>query len=132
MSILTGQETSLRESPLQEASSLPWVRSYPSAIEPRPSLSSAEAELYAIGSGASEGLHLRSLLTELKAARGIRFMIRTDSSAAKSVCATYGASKKLRHVPLRYMFIQQLVQAGFAQIHKIPRLQTLQTFLQNM
>ena len=79
---------------------------------------SSNRDVYAIGSGASEGLHVRSLVTELKATRGTHFMIHTDSSAAKSICATYGAPKNLRHVQLRYLFIQQHVQAGVSYFHR--------------
>ena len=48
-------------------------------------LSSAESELYGIGLGVAESLHVRSFLLEANLASSVNIEIFTDSSAAKSI-----------------------------------------------
>ena len=57
-------------------------------------LSSAEAELYAINTGATEALHIRSLLTEVLNKNKVNIRIYTDSSSGKSMATRIGSSKK--------------------------------------
>ena len=61
-------------------------------------MSSGESELYAIGTVASEALHVKNFLLEAKVCRGVKILINTDSSAAKSMASRFGVSKKTRHV----------------------------------
>ena len=60
-------------------------------------LSSAEAELYAINTGATEALHIRSFLTEVLNTKKVNMRIYTDSSSAKSMATRIGSSKKAKH-----------------------------------
>ena len=65
-------------------------------------LSSGEAELYAIGLGASENLFIRSLLLESQLSKHVNIRIHTDSTAGKSMATRFGTSKKTKHVQLRF------------------------------
>ena len=72
-------------------------------------LSSAEAELYAINAGATESLHMKN----------VDIQTDTDSSSGKSMAARIGSSKKAKHIELKHLFIQQLVQHDLVRIIKI-------------
>ena len=81
-------------------------------------LSSAEAELYAINTGATEALHIRSFLTEVLNKK-VNIRIYTDSSSGKSMATRIGSSKKAKHTELKHLFIQQLVLNDVVRILKI-------------
>ena len=81
--------------------------------------SSGEAELYAIGLGASESLFIRSLLLESQTAQKVNIKLHTDSTAGKSMATRFGTSKKTKHVQLRFLFIQELVTSGIVAIKKV-------------
>ena len=83
-------------------------------------LSSAESELYGIGAGVKEALHVRSFLLEAKLAKSVLIETWTDSSAAKSIAMSYGTSRKTRHLDLRYLYMQDLVLQGIVKIKKVP------------
>ena len=53
-------------------------------------LSSAEPELYAMGTAATEALHIRNFLSEAFTTREINIRIHTDSSSAKSIAIRQG------------------------------------------
>ncbi len=78
--------------------------------------SSAEAELYAVGSGAAESLALQSLLMELHVEAPIE--IQSDSSAGIARLSRAGLGK-LRHVQVKHLFVQQLVHDGRLTVAKI-------------
>ena len=82
-------------------------------------LSSAEAELYAINTGATEALHIRSFLTEALTKKKVNIKIYTDSSSGKSIATRIGSSKKAKHIELKHLFIQQLVLNDIVGIIKI-------------
>lgn len=82
-------------------------------------LSSAEAELYAINTGATEALHIRNLLQEALNIKKMNIRIHTDSSSSKSMATRIGSSKKANHIELKHFFIQQLVQHDLVRIIKI-------------
>ena len=81
--------------------------------------SSGEAELYSIGLGTSECLFLKPLLIEMNITSRVNIRVFTDSSAGKSMSTRFGASKKTRHVELRFLFMQELVQQGILQVKKV-------------
>ena len=60
--------------------------------------SSDESELYAVGSGVAEGLHIRSFLTEARRRKSVSSEIQTDPSTAKIIAKQYGTSWKTRHL----------------------------------
>jgi len=65
-------------------------------------LSSAESEFYAIGTGATEALHLKNFLGEILTNN---LKIHTDSSSGKSMATRIGVSKRAKHIELKYVFI---------------------------
>ena len=77
-------------------------------------LSSAEAELYAIGSGLQESLAIRHLLLEAELFKDIRLVLYTDSTAGKSMATRLGASKKATRVELRFLYVQEVFSTSFA------------------
>ena len=73
-------------------------------------LSSGEAELDAIGAGASDALFVRSLVLESRLFEKANLTVHTDSSAGKSMAGRFGTSRKTKHVELRRLCMQELVQ----------------------
>ena len=65
--------------------------------------SSAEAELYAIGSGAAESLGLVNFLQETKLGSKTTLHVHTDSSSAKTISTRIGVSKLTKHIALRHL-----------------------------
>ena len=88
-------------------------------------LSSAGSELYAIGTGAQEGLRIANFIKEATTTTTtttttkVNIRIHTDSTSGKSIATRIGSSKKANHIDLKYLFIQQLVQSRVLSIHKI-------------
>ena len=78
-------------------------------------LSSAESELYAIGTEAQEGLHIANFIKEATTTK-VNIRIHTDSTSGKSIATRIGSSKKAKHIDLKDLFIQQLVQSGILSI----------------
>ena len=86
-------------------------------------LSSAEAELYAMGMAIQDALHLKSLLQEMKLpqlAKPFELTVYTDSSNGKALASKLGLTRKSKHVQLRYLFMQDLVANGQLKLSKIP------------
>ena len=81
-------------------------------------LSSAEAELYASNTGATEALRIRSFLMEALNKKKVNIRIYTDSSSGKSMATRIGSSKKAKHIEL-HPFIQKLALNDFVRILKI-------------
>ena len=79
-------------------------------------LSSTEAEYYALVTGAAEGLGIRSLAEDLGWVMAVRLW--TDSSGAKGAAARRGLGK-LRHVELKYLWVQQAAKEGRVELRKI-------------
>ena len=70
-------------------------------------LSSGESELYALGALSAELIFAQGILKVI----GISFPIhaRADSSTARAVATKQGASRKMKHIHTRFLFIQDLV-----------------------
>ena len=95
------------------------MRTHGSRTQATVALSSVESERYAIGTGATESLHLVHFLNETFGNNvKITLQICTDSSAGKSLARRIGSSKKAKHIEPKYLFIQQLVRSNFLQICK--------------
>ena len=82
---------------------------------------SGEAELCAIGQGVSEALFLRSMLLESGLAKKVSVIAHTDSTAGKSMATRVGTGKKTKHVELRFLYVQNLLQMGLLRMAKIGR-----------
>ena len=69
--------------------------------------SGGESELYPLGSLSAELNFTQAVLNEI----GIPFLIhaRADSSTARVVATKQGASRKMKHIHTRFLFIQDLV-----------------------
>ena len=88
-------------------------------------LSSAESELYSIGTGAQEALHIRNFLMETILTSKLQIRIHTGSTSGKSIATRIGSSKKAKHIDLKYLSIQQLVHNGILSVHKIGTLDNI-------
>ena len=88
-------------------------------------LSSAESELYAIGTGATEALHVKNFLQEATTNTKITARTHTDSTSGKSIATRIGSSKKAKHIELKHLFVQQLVRNGILSIHQVGTLDNL-------
>ena len=80
-------------------------------------LSSPEAEYYGICSGGAEGLYVQSCLRFVGYETQIE--IEVDASSAKAMAERQGVGK-VRHVEVRYLWIQDKVEDGTFLIKKIP------------
>ena len=49
----------------------------------------------------------------------VSFLLRTDSTAAKSNTTKYGLGKNSKHIQLRYLYMQDLVRAGLLTVKHI-------------
>ena len=82
-------------------------------------LSSGEAELYAIGSGTADALFIKSLVEESAIFQRANLCVFTDSNVGKSIASRFGASRKTKHVELRFLYVQELISSGMVRIKKI-------------
>eukprot|EP00971_Amphidinium_carterae_P132877 2631243-Amphidinium_carterae.3 len=90
-------------------------------------LSSAEAELYAMGQATIEAQHIKQVIEEMAIpilSPRVTMSINTGSSAGKAVASRLGLSKKTKHVHLRYLYMLDIVQRGETTITKIPTTHT--------
>ena len=82
------------------------------------SLSSGEAELYAIVKGCVEGLGMRTVAREM--GRQVKLQLKTDSSAAKGAALRTGAGR-LKHIQTNQLWVQERLSSGEITLKKIPR-----------
>ena len=70
-------------------------------------LPSGESELYALGALSAELIFAQAILKEI----GLSFLIpaRADSSTARAVATKQGASRRMKRIHTRFLFIQDLV-----------------------
>ena len=79
-------------------------------------LSTGEAEYYAMVTGCAEGLGLQALADDL--GWKVTVQIWTDSSAAKAVAKRRGLGK-LRHVELKWLWVQDMVKEGRVKLRTV-------------
>ena len=79
-------------------------------------LSSGEAEFYAAGKAAIEAIGGQSLLKDL--GWDVQLRVCLDASAAQSIASRQGLGK-MRHVDVRYLWLQEVVRAGRLQLQKV-------------
>ena len=79
-------------------------------------MSSGEAEYYAVVSGCAEGLGVQSLMADMGEIMGVR--ICTDSNAGRSVASRRGLGK-LRHMEVKYLWVQDLVKDGRLEVRRV-------------
>ena len=71
--------------------------------------SRGESEFYALGAGCADGLYVNAMLNDL----GMRAKInlRCDAKTAKALAQRQRLSKITRHVKVKYLYVQDLVEA---------------------
>ena len=79
-------------------------------------LSSAEAELYALTKGASQGLGMMTLLADFGLT--VSVTVHTDASAAIGIVRRAGIGK-LRHLNVRYLWVQDQVKSERLGLKKV-------------
>ena len=79
-------------------------------------LSSAEAELYALTKGASQAFGVMTLLEDFGFTT--RAVLHTDASAAIGIVRRAGLGK-LRHLNVRYLWLQDHLRSGQMDFHKV-------------
>ena len=79
-------------------------------------VSSGEAELYGIVQGATHGLGMQSLMRDLGIEAEIH--IHSDASAAIGMTRRRGVGK-VRHIEVKELWVQDMVQSGKVYIHKV-------------
>eukprot|EP00971_Amphidinium_carterae_P233502 4634054-Amphidinium_carterae.3 len=87
------------------------------------SLSSAEAELYAMGQATIEAQHIKQVIEAMaipNSSSHVTMSMNTDSSAGKALASRLGLYKKTKHVHLRYLYMQDIIQCGEMTISKTP------------
>jgi hypothetical protein len=85
------------------------------------SLSSGEAEFYALGTGAAESIFLSSLMAEILPASlrpNFPIQLRTDATAGRGVCNRLGPGK-IRHLDIRNLWLQQLVEKKVVAVSQV-------------
>ena len=80
-------------------------------------MSSAESEYYAKCTGVVETRFIESMLFECGV--HVRIRVKTDSSASKGFCEKPGLGKCMKHIELRYLFLQQLVTEKKLHVDKV-------------
>ena len=78
--------------------------------------SSGEAEYYALVRAASEALGMQSIMHDLGWHCKIRLLV--DSSAAKSIASRTGLGK-LRHLEIKFLWLQECVRRGKVVLSKV-------------
>ena len=124
MSMPTGQDALLPGNQLQvpTPSFFGTTVAFGSRTQATTALSSAESELYAICTGVNEGLHLRNFLLEANICSKLNLRIHRDSTAGKSIATRQGASKRAKHIDLKFLYTQDLIKHD---INRILKLNTL-------
>ena len=80
-------------------------------------LSSGEAELYGVVKGASEGLDLLSIASDLGIDASLS--VRTDSIAAVGICNSAGIGR-VRHLATGQLWVQEKIRCGNIKLFKHP------------
>ena len=81
--------------------------------------SSGEAELIAMYDGATRGLGMQTVMTEMGLSPQLKMVrISTDPSVAKSFVATRGLGK-MRHLEVKFLWLQEIVQMGKVRVEKV-------------
>ena len=80
--------------------------------------SSAESEYYAMCSGAAEGLFVEALALEMGMQVG-GVVLLTDASAAKAMAEKSSIPNRVKHMMIRYLFLQQLLRERRIALQKV-------------
>ena len=92
-----------------------WASSKQKSI----ALSSAQAELHGMSTGAQIGLHCFYVAQELNIEVNPRLDMYIDASAAVSFALKIGSKTKMKHLDIRKSWIQQLRDRSLLTLHKV-------------
>ena len=81
---------------------------------------SGKAEFYGIIDGAARGLLTKHVMEEF--GHPWKLVVETDSTAARGMCSRAGVGR-VRHIQLRWLWIQDTVKSKELEINKIPTLE---------
>ncbi len=81
-----------------------------SRVQQTVACSSCESEFYAMCTGAAEVLFVEALAREMELNPGVP-LLATDSSSAKAVSEKPGMPQRMKHMQVRFLHLQQLVQS---------------------
>ena len=62
---------------------------------------------------------MRSLAEESKLFQKTNLSVFADSNVGKSIVSRFGASRKTKHVELRFLYVQELVASGMIRVRKV-------------
>ena len=93
--------------------------SFRAVARKRPLLCLREKQRDAIGSGIADALFVRSLVEESKLFQKSNIFVITDSNIGKSIVSRFGASRRTKHVHLRFLYVQELVVSGMVRVRKV-------------
>ena len=82
-------------------------------------LSSGESEYYALLRAAAHSLGVRAMLQDWLYGVGLDISTRCDSSAARGIASRQGLGK-MRHVDVRFLWLQQAVKEGKLRVLSVP------------
>jgi hypothetical protein len=86
---------------------------YRSADQKSVSLSTCEAELFALSQGMRMVIYLRSLLLEMSLIpRSKAFVVQTDNQAAQAKITSQRGSSPQKHIDIRLKYLQALIEKG--------------------
>ena len=87
-----------------------------SRTQPTVTLSTAEAELYAMGMAVQEGKFIQNILEELGMPSELK--VHSDSSAARATVARRGVGR-MRHLAARHLWLQDELREGKLHVMKV-------------
>ena len=93
--------------------------SFASRTQATVATSSGEAEILALSSTLHECCAIRNILVECGLCQLIKIHLMTDASTGYQWCNRFGYGQRTRHVDIRYLAIQNLVNAGIVTVLKI-------------
>ena len=79
--------------------------------------STGESEFYALGARCTDGLYVKAVLDELGMQAKIN--LRCDSKAARALAQRQGLFKRARHVKVKYLYVQDLVEAREVEVSRV-------------
>lgn len=83
-------------------------------------LSSTEAEYVSLSEAIKEAIHLRSLLVEIGLNELTKLMICIDNQGAQQLANDVVSRTRLKHVDVRYHFIQEIIKSGIIKLKHVP------------
>ena len=79
--------------------------------------SSGESEFYALGAGCADGLYVKAILDNL--GMQVKINLRCDAKAARALAQRQGLSKRTRHVKVKFLHVQDLVNAREIELSRV-------------